>query len=209
MTDNNNKKTIFEFQKTQAEVELAKLNENLSHALKIDAECQLINKQIEFAQNAQNIVSDVEKEMMEEVRMKMQQRTMDYFNALIWKKGVYDHIELNKNYRLDLLHRDGYSCVGSCSAAEKSLLALSFTLALHEVSGFNAMLFIDTPVARVSGQNRINFSNVLKDVSKYKQLIMTLTPDEYSEPVKFIFEPIASTISHLVMNTNSEITTIQ
>ena len=36
------------------------------------------------------------------------------------------------------------------SAAERELLALSFTLALHKISGFDSPILIDTPVARVS-----------------------------------------------------------
>ena len=118
---------------------------------------------------------------------------------LIWKKGIYDDIVLEEQYQLDLIHRDGYPCVGSCSAAERSLLALAFTLALHEVSGFNSLLFIDTPVARVSGENRHNFAEVLKHVSENKQLILAFTPDEYSEKIQAIFKPIASTTVHLHM----------
>ena len=129
---------------------------------------------------------------MREVREKIRERTMYYFNELIWKKDTYDSIKLDDGYRLDLIHKEGYSCVGSCSAAERSLLALSFTLALHEVSGFNALLFIDTPVARVSDINRENFAKVLSQVSREKQIIMTFAPSEYSDEIKNIFEPVAS-----------------
>ena len=134
---------------------------------------------------------------------------MDYFSSLIWKRGVYDHITLNDKYQLDLIHRDGYPCVGSCSAAERSLLALSFTLALHEVSGFQSLLFIDTPVSRVTGQNRTNFATVLQQVSQHKQLIMAFTPDEYSENIRTIFAPAASSSVRLTMNADNDITTIE
>lgn len=100
---------------------------------------------------------------------------------------------------LDLIHKGGYSCVGTCSAAERCLLALSFTLALHEVSGFNSLLFIDTPVARVSDINRVNFANVLCEVSKGKEIIMTFSPDEYSPEIKKIFDPAAKTNVELQM----------
>jgi len=71
------------------------------------------------------------------------------------------------------------------------------------------MLFIDTPVSRVTGQNRVNFANVLQHVSKEKQLIMAFTPDEYSENIRNIFKPIASTSVHLTMNDDNEITNIK
>ena len=82
---------------------------------------------------------------------------------------------------------DNLSCLDSCSAAERELLALAFTLAVHEVSGFNSFLLIDTPVGRVSDMNRNNFAQVLLDVSKTKQIILAVTPSEYSDELKKIF----------------------
>lgn len=180
----------------------------LTNALAKEKECERIKSTIDFLSRAQIIVSKIEKDMMDEVRAKMEVRTMEYFEKLIWKKGVYTKITLDSNYQLELIHRDGYSCTGSCSAAERSLLALSFTLALHEVSGFNALLFIDTPVSRVTGQNRVNFAKVLAEVCKQKQLIMAFTPDEYTDNISSIFEPIASSSVKLKMNTDEEITYI-
>lgn len=137
--------------------------------------------------------------MMDEVRKKMEERTTYYFNELIWKKNTYARIKLDKDFQLDLIHKDGYSCVGTTSAAERALLALSFTLALHDVSDFNSLLFIDTPVARISDENRINFANVLCEVSKNKQLVMTFTPDEYSQEIRNIFEPVVRTNIELAL----------
>lgn len=205
---NKQKLNIQEFCLREKENSKINIDDELNKELSKQAECKKLDQQIKFLKKAEETVSKIEQEMMTEVRDKMQLRTMQYFSGLIWKKGVYDHITLDDKYQLDLIHHDGYSCVGSCSAAERSLLALAFTLALHEVSGFNALLFIDTPVARVSGPNRINFANVLKEVSREKQLIMTFAPDEYSDSVRNVFEPIASTFRHLCMNSEEEITTI-
>lgn len=192
------------------EKETLKANEEkLQRALKQKKACKEIMDRLQFADSARSIVSNIEQEMMQEVRQKMEKRTMDYFGSLIWKKGVYDHIILDENYQLDLIHRDGYPCVGSCSAAERSLLALAFTLALHEVSGFNSLLFIDTPVSRVSGDNRANFAKVLKTVSEKKQLILAFTPDEYSESIRNVFEPIVPHPIHLTMNESNDITSVR
>lgn len=169
------------------------LEKDLTKALEKDKECSRIKQLIEFATKGRNVIGNVKKDMMDEVRKKMEERTTEYFTKLIWKKNTYDRIVLNENFQLDLIHKAGYSCVGTCSAAERCLLALSFTLALHEVSGFNSLLFIDTPVARISDINRVNFANVLCEVSKGKQIIMTFTPDEYSPEIKKIFDPAAKT----------------
>lgn len=205
---NSEKRAVTEYQLQRACAERDNVEEKRRKELTKAHECARLNQLITFASRAREVAAGIEAEMMDEVRVRMEQRTMDYFSRLIWKQGVYDHITLDGRYQLDLIHRDGYSCVGSCSAAERSLLALSFTLALHEVSGFNSLLFIDTPVSRVSSQNRVNFANVLKEVSRDKQLIMAFTPDEYSENIRKVFAPIASTSAHLAMNSSNDITNI-
>lgn len=154
---------------------------------------------IELAKKAKAILQEIEKELMDDIRLQIEERTMKYFENFIWKKGTYKSVKLDENYQLELFHINGDSCVGSCGAAERSLLALSFTIALHEVSGFGSLLFIDTPVARVSDTNRKNFANILKQVSSNKQIIMTLTPDEYSQEVREVFDPVASTRVRLSM----------
>lgn len=163
---------------------------------------------INFANEASLIINLIENEMMDEIREKMENRTLEIFDQLVWKKNFYKSVKLDDRYQMDLFDVNGISCSGSCSAAERALLALSFTLALHEISGFDSLLFIDTPVARISGDNRSNFAKVLKEVSLNKQLIMTFTPDEYSSNVSDVFEPIASTSRHLTMNDSNNITTI-
>lgn len=186
-------------QLTKAQEEKERLSKELEKALAKDAECSRIRQLIEFATKGRKVIGSVEEDMMNEVRVKMEERTTYYFMQLIWKKNTYNRIVLNNDFQLDLIHKDGYSCVGTCSAAERCLLALSFTLALHEVSGFNSLLFIDTPVARVSDINRVNFANVLCEVSKNKQIIMTFSPDEYSPEIKKIFDPAARTNVELSM----------
>jgi DNA sulfur modification protein DndD len=189
-------------------INLAQLESDFKKAATKNAECIRIQQLIEYAESGRDVIRSIEEEMIREVRVKMQERTTDYFTRLMWKKNTYSHIVLNEEYQLDLFHKDGYSCVGTCSAAERCLLALSFTLALHEVSGFNSLLVIDTPVARVSDENRKNFAKVLCDVSLNKQIIMTFTPDEYSTEIRNVFDPIASTRAVLSM-IKEKVTTVE
>ena len=197
-----------QIQKEQIESNIHAEEEKRTKEFAKEKQLKQLKAERDFLITSKSIVASIEDEMMTEVKDKMQERTKDFFLDLIWKEDIYTQVKLDEKYQLDLIHKDGYSCVGSCSAAERSLLALAFTLALHEVSGFNALLFIDTPVARVTSQNRSNFARVLERVSKNKQLIMTFTPDEYSENIKKVFEPIAATSARLKMNSENEITTI-
>ena len=171
----------------------SKATKDLKKAMSQEKECEQLLKMIDFAHNCQEIMENTESDIMSAIRELMQNRTTEEFLRLIWKKNTYASIVLSQNYDLNLFDVDGYSCVGTCSAAERCLLALAFTIALHEVSGFDTLLFIDTPVARVDGENRVNFAKALSEVSKNKQIIMTFTPDEYSEAIRTVFDPILRT----------------
>lgn len=207
-TANLQKLGVAKQQLNNAQINHDKLAGDLKKAMAKVTECARIQQLIEFAERGRDVIGSIEEEMMREVREKMEKQTTSYFTRLVWKKNTYDRIILNDGYQLDLIHKDGYSCVGTCSAAERCLLALSFTLALHEVSGFNSLLFIDTPVARVSDQNRINFAEVLRDVSMGKQIIMTFTPDEYSSEIRKVFDTTASTNVELHM-INEKVTVVK
>lgn len=205
---NTEKLGVAKEQFKQTQDKKAQLDKELKKALEKDAECSRIRQLIEFASKGLSIIGSIEQDMMDEVRKMMEERTTYYFMKLIWKQNTYDKIVLDEEFQLDLIHKEGYSCVGTCSAAERCLLALSFTLALHEVSGFNSLLFIDTPVARVSDINRVNFANVLCEVSKGKEIIMTFSPDEYSPEIRRIFDPIAKTNVELEM-VNEKVTVVK
>ncbi|MGN0606061.1 MAG: AAA family ATPase [Oscillospiraceae bacterium] len=185
---------------------LQEKNKEYSDALAANQACKEIREKYEFVQRAKDLLVKIKNGIVTDITTQLESKTMELFDALIWKKGTYGRVELDANFRLKLYHKITMSsCLNSCSAAEKELLALAFTLAVHEVSGYDNLLFIDTPVGRVSDENRENFAQVLLDISKKKQIILAFTPSEYSEEIKSVLnDSTASTVSKLVTD---EITT--
>lgn len=203
---NNQKIGAYKTQIDQLEKYIEDLTGKIESATSSFEKCEKIKEQLNFATEAQKIVSDIEKEMTTEVRERMEEEIKNIFNDLIWKKDTYGRIELSDNYSLKLFHKHtGDSCLGSCSAAERELLALAFTIALHQVSGHEGLLFIDTPVGRVSDENRENFARSLVKVSKNKQLILAFTPSEFSDEISKYFNPtIYSSFNRMVSGNEKE-----
>lgn len=171
------------------EVDIGKIQAEIDKAIGLISECAELREELSFAQRARDVLASVEQEITTDVRKQMETETMAQFAKLIWKQNTYGRIELSENYQLHLYHKiTGNSCLGSCSAAERELLALAFTIALHKVSGHESPLFIDTPVGRVSDDNRENFAKSLIDVSNCKQLILAFTPSEFSEEISRYFD---------------------
>jgi DNA sulfur modification protein DndD len=152
---------------------------------KQDSLKELVRKR-DFCETCIKIMKESTQEVLDECRKAIQDETFRIFDELIWKQGDFTKIEILENYSFRLLDRYGNQTLGSCSAAETSLLALSFTLALQEVSKHDSLLFIDTPIGRVGTQNRKNFMNILLNVASQKQVILTFTPTEYDDNVQKI-----------------------
>lgn len=171
---------------------LLKLNKGLSDdmekALGEVEKSDEVRKYLEFCSSAYGILQETEQEIVDEVRQEMETLTFELFEKLNWRASEYGRLELDNNYKLKLFHKvTNTSCLGSCSAAERELMALAFTVALHQVSGHNCLLFIDSPVGRVSDINRTNFAKSLIKTSRFKQIILAFTPSEYSEEISGLF----------------------
>lgn len=204
---NTEKKGSYKAQVEALENEIEALNKKIKLAVADNEKSEAIGEQLAFASEACAIVTSIEEEIVCDIRNKMETETMSLFESLIWKKNTYGRIELNDEYKLRLFHKvTNESCLGSCSAAERELLALAFTIALHRVSNHDCLLFIDTPVGRVSDVNRENFAKSLITVSKQKQLILAFTPSEYSDEVKKYFNSSVISSSNKLINLDEEAT---
>lgn len=187
-----------------ANANIARYTKKLNDAMQKNSQAAALKAQVDLGARALEVLKAAETDVIRETKENMERRTEELFKGLVWKESKCDHVELSQNYTPSLYDKAGFSCAGTCSAAERSLLALSFTLAMHEVSvsGFAAPLFIDTPIARASGENRENFARTLVEVSKNKQLILAFTPDEYSESISNEFDPAISTFIRLRLDEN-------
>lgn len=163
---------------------------------------ETIERQKEFCQECSNILKLCKDEILEECRLQIEAETFEIFDSLIWKKEAFSKVEILENYAFRLLDTFGMQSLGSCSAAETALLALSFTLALQNVSKHDSLLFIDTPIGRVGVENRSNFMHTLLTISTNKQVILTFTPTEYDDNVKSILADKYNTFHTLIMNDN-------
>jgi DNA sulfur modification protein DndD len=124
---------------------------------------------------------------------------------LIWKKETFSKVEICEDYSIQLIHSLGYSCLGTVSAGERELLALAFTLALHDTSGFDAPILIDTPVARISDAHREKFGKLLSEIGMNKQIMLLFTPSEYSDEISVPLDKCASSRYQLVLSSDEKV----
>jgi DNA sulfur modification protein DndD len=128
--------------------------------------------------------------IINEILQEISFTTQRIFDEMIWKKNTFGKVSINGDYEVEVHNKNNVLMTASLSATEKMALAYAFTLAVHRASGKNCPLVIDSPLGRVSDENRGNMARSLLEISTIttKQLIMLFTPDEYSEEVKVVYD---------------------
>lgn len=167
--------------------------------------------QLRLCTDADAALSRISERLMQETRGALEDGTKSRFFDLVWKTQAWRDVTIDDKYRLHLVHSQGYEGVGpgGGSLGEQNLLALAFTLALHEVSGYNAPLLIDTPVARISGQNRRKFAEVFAAIGQQKQTILLLSSSEYSEELAQVLAERAASIVNICMSPDENESTLK
>ena len=181
---------------------LKKAETKLAKALEENKKLAELNTQIDYCKRAKVILSEIRDEILNECRRDIQSETFEIFKSLLWKKDTFSKVEILEDYTFKLLDKYGEQTLGSSSAGERVLLALSFTLALQKISKHDSLLYIYTPIGRVDTENRINFIDALIKVSQSKQVILTFTPSEYDYNVSNRLNGQYSTFIDLTIDEN-------
>ena len=200
------KKGVEEAHKRELDNQYVAQDKKLKSLIDKNQQLEKINKQAEYCKKCRNILKETRLDLLAESRFEMENETFDTCSKLLWKKDAFSKVEILEDYTFRLLDNYGSQTLGSCSAAERALLALSFTLALQKVSMHDSLLFIDTPIGRVDEDNRLNFINTLCEIAKSKQVILTFTPTEYDEKVSAALQDQYSTFSKLSLEDGVTVT---
>ena len=143
-----------------------------------------IQDKLEFTNNALNVLQVIRDEYVSEVREKINANTDRYFKELIWKKKEFQGVTIDEDFEMMVRNKYGNNVKHDLSAGERQILALSFMAALKDITGYNAPVLIDTPLARISRKNRDNIAESLPKYLKDTQLILLVTDEEYTPSVK-------------------------
>ncbi len=163
---------------------------------------EALRQEIDLCKRLIKLTARAKTDLVNETREEARAKTQELFFRLNKTSENYRNVMLNTNYELDLLHKSGQSCIGSCSGAERALLALSYIIALHDLTNMDFPLFIDTPIATISGLNRTNFAEVLAQIGVFKQIILLFTSSEYSKELQNVYTSNHASIRRLVCISN-------
>ena len=180
---------IAEDRKENSERQIKEWESELRKELKKEEKLKKLITKIEIVEKCIEVLKEVKNEILEEVRSTVEEFTFQYFEELIWKKKKFKEVKINENYIVSVFDRFENNIIGVMSAGEKEILALSFMAALRRISGFEAPIIIDTPLARISKEHRTNIASALPQYLQDTQIILLFTDEEFTEEVKKILQP--------------------
>lgn len=172
----------FHIQETKKKIE--SLTSELDRELKKERKYEKLRKNLSFCNESLRALERIKSEIMEDVRKEIEEKTKSQFFGLIWKKETYKDVQINGEYIISIVDQYGMEGIGTLSAGERQVLALSFIAALNSVSGFDAPIIIDTPLGRISKEPKKNIAHNLSNYLKGKQVTLLVTEEEYTPEVR-------------------------
>jgi DNA sulfur modification protein DndD len=141
-------------------------------------------KKLAFCDEGITCANKTKDNIMKKVKQEIETRTSQQFSDLIWKKNTYEGVKIDDDYNISVPHVSGREALGTLSAGERQVCALSFMAALNSVSGFEVPLMIDTPLARISREPRKNIAMNLPNYLEGTQVTLLVTEEEYTSEVR-------------------------
>lgn len=157
----------------------------LNQQEKLSKEFEEYQKKIEFCNKQINAANDIYITLKEEMREKIQSLTKDKFLKLSWKKDAFVDIVIDEDYDVYVVNSLGELVIpNNLSQGEKLSLSLCFMSALHNISGFNLPIIMDTPAGILDEEMMLNMAKFLPEFSGGKQMVLLVTDKEYNADVR-------------------------
>jgi len=173
-----------ELQIKTVEEKIKMKNAEFKKELEKDKKQKKLRLKLELCDKSIKALNGIKEKVAKELRERVEQKTKEYFLNLHWKKEVFKDVKIDENYEISIINNLGTECLGTLSAGERQILALSFMAALSSVSGFEAPVIIDTPLGRISGKPKEKIARSLPKYLENSQLTLLITDQEYTPTVR-------------------------
>jgi hypothetical protein len=141
--------------------------------------------ELEIYEGAETVFTEALAELVKDLRLQVESEASRIFRALTTDK-TYRGLEINDNYGLTIIDRDG-SPVEVRSAGAEQIVALSLIGALNQLAAKRGPVIMDTPFGRLDRGHRENILRFIPSLSDQVALLVhsgEIDPTRDLEPVK-------------------------
>ncbi|WP_296847548.1 hypothetical protein [uncultured Methanobrevibacter sp.] len=158
-----------------------------------------LERQLEFCEEAIEIVEDLDKNLKKNILDKITEIISKQIINNNFSDDKFKHVMIDDNFDVSLKDFLGDKIIpGDLSGGEKRILALSFIVALNNISGFDLPLFIDAPFSALDDTNKQLFMDNLPVFTKDKQIVFLFIGDDYKDYVEDMVNPYCNKKIELV-----------
>lgn len=146
--------------------------------------------QLKFCEEAIEVIEDLDKNLKKNILNKIIEIISKQIINNNFSDDKFKHVMIDDNFDVSLKDYLGDKIIpGDLSGGEKRILALSFIVALNNISGFDLPLFIDAPFSALDNKNKQIFMDNLPLFTKDKQIIFLFIGDDYKDYVEDMIKP--------------------
>ena len=117
-------------------------------------------KRKNFATKTKDYLLQIKDELLQSIRITVQDGTKEIFQQLISKGGEIKELKIDSEYNITIIDNNGDSLF-PLSAGQRLYLSLSYIAAIREVTDTNFPMVIDSPLGRVDGWARVEAAKTL------------------------------------------------
>jgi DNA sulfur modification protein DndD len=168
------------------------VEKKLNIEMRKDRNQQELAELVRFTERCLEAVGKAYQELVTETRQRVSAALNASFlgdderglDGMIWKKETYVSATIDDEYNVCVEHAAGYSAEADLSGGEDVCLALAFSQALGEISGFELPLIFDSPLVKLDDEVKVKVARSMGLNLRGRQLILLMKPDEYNPDVQ-------------------------
>jgi len=155
LTDKQQRIGALENEFGQKQRKLDETNKRIAEIQNVVQAGGIAGDKIELAQRLGNLFGKLKDHRKKEQRETLEDAINRHFRLLMTSHHLIDEVEVDDEFGLHYLDRDGHPiAMGALSAGMKQLMATALLWALSEASGKQVPVIIDTPLARIDAGNQ-------------------------------------------------------
>lgn len=198
-------------------VKLDEVERKLNVEMRKDRNQQELSELVRFTEKCLDAVGQAYQELITETRERVSAALNASFlgdpasglEGMIWKKETYASATIDDEYNVCVRHADGYHAGSDLSGGEDVCLALAFSQALGEVSGFELPLIFDSPLVKLDDEVKVRVAKSMGLNLRGRQLVLLMKPDEFNQDVRAaLSENVSVTVANLEFDEAGQSTSI-
>lgn len=163
--------------------ERGKTKIELEKALKKNSKAKKVAHELKIWNNITEKLNKIYDSLKDEIRIDVQNNTWKNYQSLLSNPSEFRNFEIEPDYTVHLLDKDGFNKVRNLSAGQSLLLTLAFVAAIRGPTGYKFPLVIDSPAGKIDGPNSHNIGTQLPEFLPNAQLTLLVTNKEYTDPI--------------------------